>query len=105
VVQGGGIATRERYYSEKYKYKSDDLLSVAYVPGMASGVMWNYYAPRDYTDNTSYVYTFSPRDDFKQALREATVWPKEGSVTVGSYWILLSLTQDGLNYLKENYNK
>ena len=105
VVQGGAPATRERYYHDSFSYASDDLLSVAYVPGMASGVMWNYYAPRDYTDTTSYVYTFSPREDFKQALRSATVWPKEGSVITGSYWILLSLTQDGLNYLKENYNK
>jgi len=105
MVQGGAMATRERYYHDDYRYKSDDLLSVAYVPGMASGVMWNYYAPRDFTDTTSYVYTFSPREDFKQALRNATTWPQEGSVITGSYWILLSLTQDGLNYLKENYGK
>lgn len=103
IVQGGALSTRERYYHDDYRYKSDDLLSVAYVPGMASGVMWNYYAPRDYTDTTSYVYTFNPKADFKQALREATVWPKEGSVITGSYWILLSLTPDGLNYLKTNY--
>ena len=103
VVQGGTLGTRERYYHDDYRYKSDDLLSIAYVPGMASGVMWNYYAPKDYTDTTSYVYTFSPKDDFKQALKEATVWPKEGSVITGSYWILLSLTKDGLDYLKTNY--
>ena len=105
VVQGGGIATRERYYSEKYKYTSDDLLSVAYVPGMASGVMWNYYAPRDYTDTTSYVYTFDPKEDFKKDLREASVWPKEGSVKVGSYWILLSLSKEGLEYLRAGYGR
>lgn len=103
VVQGGTLAFRNKYYHESYQYASDDLLDISYVPGMASGVMWNYYAPKDYTDTTSYVYTFNPQADFKQALTQATVWPKEGSVIVGGYWIMLSLTPEGRAYLRQHY--
>lgn len=103
VVQGGALTFRSKYYHESYQYPSDDLLNISYVPGMASGVMWNYYAPKDYTDTKSYVYTFRAQEDFKRELEKATVWPKEGSIEVGAYWILLSLTREGLEYLKNQY--
>ena len=103
VVQGGSPAFRERYYHDAYQYQSDDLLKVSYVPSMASGVMWNYYAPHDYIDQTSYVYTFTAKDDFKEALRTTDFWPHANSVKVGGYWILLTFNETGLNNLRKRY--
>ncbi|MBP5698372.1 MAG: glucosyltransferase domain-containing protein [Alphaproteobacteria bacterium] len=103
VVQGGGFSLRPRFYHTPYRYSSDDLLSIAYIPGMASGVMWNYYAPHPYADPTSYVYTFHPDETFRQKLTQAKPWPSPESIYVGGYWILLALTTDGLEYLRQNY--
>ena len=103
IVQGGTPYFRPRFYQTKYQKQSDDLLGISYVPGMASGVMWNYYAPHEYADTTSYVYTLKPNAEIKQKLKTAKPWPAKESVSVGGYWILLALTQEGLEYLRKNY--
>ena len=103
IVQSGAPSFRKRFYQDKYNHKSDDLLDVAYVPGMASGVMWDYYGIYEYADKTSYVYTFTPDIEFKQKLAAADVWPKEGSIAVGGYWILLILDKSYLSTLKQQY--
>ena len=102
-MQSGAPSFRKRFYQDKYNHKSDDLLDVAYVPGMASGVMWDYYGIYEYADKTSYVYTFTPDIEFKQKLAAADVWPKEGSIAVGGYWILLILDKSYLSTLKQQY--
>ncbi len=103
IVQGGTPYFRPRFYQTEYKKQSDDLLGISYVPGMASGVMWNYYAPQEYADTTSYVYTFKPDDEIKQKLQTALPWPAQESISVGGYWILLPLTKAGLEELRLKY--
>ena len=103
IVQGGTPLFRPRFYEQKYQKPSDDLLGISYVPGMASGVMWNYYAPLEYADTRSYVYTLQPNAEIIQKLQTAKPWPAKESVHVGSNWILLTITRDGLNYLRQNY--
>lgn len=103
IVQGGTPSFRPRFYHTPYQKESDDLLGISYVPGLASGVMWNYYASYEYADNTSYVYTFRPDEDFKQKLLSAKSWPAAQSIHVGGYWILLPLTNDGLEELRQKY--
>lgn len=103
IVQGGSPEFRSRYYHTAYNHNSDDLLSISYVPGMASGVMWNYYAPTNYADLTSYVYTFRPDARIKDSLRRARPWPDEKSIAVGGYWIFIGLTPSGIDMLKERY--
>lgn len=103
IVQGGSPEFRSKFYHTPYNHISDDLLSISYVPGMASGVMWNYYAKKNYADETSYVYTFRPDEEIKQKLRESKPWPTENSISVGGYWILLPLTNEGLENLRARY--
>ena len=103
IVQGGTPYFRPRFYEQKFQKESDDLLGISYVPGMASGVMWNYYAPLEYADTRSYVYTLKPDTEIKQKLQTAKPWPAKESVYVGGYWILLTLTKDGLDNLRQTY--
>ena len=103
VVQNGAPSFRKKYYQDKYTHTSDDLLDISYVPGMASGVMWDYYGIYEYADKTSYVYTFTPDVEFKQKLAQAKVWPKEGSTAVGGYWIMLILDKNNLKHLQQQY--
>lgn len=103
MVQGGSPAFRERFYHTPYRYKSDDLLSISYVPAMASGVMWDYFSAHDYIDKTAYVYTFQPDYTFIEHLKQAKPWPDITSVAVGSYWILVLLDDSGIANLKQLY--
>lgn len=103
IVQGGTPSFRSRFYSQNYRKQSDDLLNISYVPGLASGVMWNYYAPHEYSDTTSYVYSLKPDTEIKQKLQTAKPWPAAESVSIGGYWILLTLTPDGLEELRRKY--
>lgn len=103
IVQGGMPSFRSKYYHEKYKYHSDDLLDISYVPTMDAGVMWNYYGIREYANNKSYTYSFIPTKDFLEKLREAEVYPKEKSIAVGANWILMIMSEQGLSMLKRNY--
>jgi len=103
IVQGGSPEFRSKFYHTPYNHESDDLLSISYVPAMASGVMWNYYAKKNYADETSYVYTFHADEEIKQKLREIKPWPAEGSINVGGYWILLPLNEEGLDNLRTRY--
>ena len=103
IVQGGSPEFRSKFYHTPYNHDSDDLLSISYVPGMASGVMWNYYAKKNYADETSYVYTFRADEEIKQKLREIKPWPDKSSINVGGYWILLPLTPNGLENLQARY--
>ena len=103
VVQGGSPSFRQRFYHNPYQKESDDLLAISYVPGMASGVMWNYYAPHNYTDKTSYVYNFRPDAEIQNKLINAKPWPHAESIAVGGYWILLPLTPEGLADLRHHY--
>ena len=103
IVQGGSPAFRSRFYHTPYKYESDDLLGISYVPGMASGVMWNYYGLKEYADTTSYVYTFRPDAVFKEKLINTKPWPAKESIAVGGYWIMINLNQSGIDYLRQRY--
>ncbi len=103
IVQGGAPSFRHRFYHTPFNHNSDDLLNISYVPGMASGVMLNYYSKNQYADTTSYVYTFRPDTEIKQKLKQSKPWPHPSSISVGNYWILLPLTEDGLNFLRQKY--
>lgn len=103
IVQGGTAEFRSKFYHTPYNRGSDDLLSISYVPGMASGVMWNYYGTKNYADPTAYVYTFRPDAPFIQHLQIARPWPDKSSVAVGGYWIFLGLTEQGIKDLKSRY--
>lgn len=104
MVQGGAPTFREKYYHTPYTHKSDDLLGISYVPGLAPGVMWNFDAQNEYADKTSYVYTFKPDADAINALSIASPYPSATSVAVGSYWILVVLTPNGLQSLRTTYH-
>lgn len=80
MVQGGSPSFRPRFYHEKYRHKSDDLLSISYTPGMNSGVMWNYYAPQDFAETTSYVYQLRPTLQTAQKIKQVPLWPDKRSV-------------------------
>ena len=103
IVQGGGPSFRERFYHTPYTHPSDDLLSISYIPGMNSGVMFNYYTYPEFADKTSYVYTFREDIEAKKFLQTAKPWPSENSTMVGNYWIMLILDNQSLNILKQNY--
>ena len=103
IVQAGSPSFRQKYEHTPYNRSSDDLLDISYTPGLNSGVMWNYYAPTPYADETSYVYTFTPTPEFKQQLAKAAPYPKENSVAVGPYWLLLTLTPQSLQNLRTRY--
>jgi len=103
IVQGGSPSFREKFYQTNYQYNSDDLLSISYVPGLAPGVMWNYYGIYEYADTTSYEYTFKPDDAFKKALEQAKPYPAKESTAIGGYWIMVTLTSDGIERLRKKY--
>ena len=103
IVQAGSPSFRQKYEHTPYNRSSDDLLDISYTPGLNSGVMWNYYALTPYADETSYVYTFTPTPEFKQQLAKAAPYPKENSVAVGPYWLLLTLTPQSLQNLRTRY--
>ena len=103
IIQAGSPAFRNRFYHTPYKINSDDLLSISYVPGMNSGVMFNYYSDPEYADTTSYVYTFIPDDTAKQFINNAKIWPSTQSTMVGNYWIMLILDKYSLESLKYRY--
>ncbi len=103
MIQGGSPSYRHKFYHETYKHKSDDLLSVSYVPGMNSGVMWNYYGQTNFATTTSYIYITPKSPQLSHALERATVWPKENSVIVLPNQIITVLSNDGLNTLHQQY--
>lgn len=103
MIQGGSPSLRHKYYHTPYKYNSDDLLSISYVPGMNSGVMWNYYGQSNFAATTSYIYIIPQNQYLSQALKKAQVWPKENSVMVLPNQILTIMSEDGLHSLKSEY--
>lgn len=82
MIQGGIASFRPRFYHTPYDIKSDDLLSISYVPGLNSGVMWNYYAPKDFADTTSYVYTLKPDMPTAAQIRQSAGWPHQNSTAI-----------------------
>lgn len=103
IVQAGSPSFRRKYYHTAHKYESDDLLNISYTPGLNAGVMWNYLAPQNYADTTSYVYTFQPDTAAIEAIKAAAPYPAANSTAVGSYWILTILTAESLQDLKQSY--
>ena len=103
VIQGASPSLRNRFYHTPYTHQSDDLLSISYIPGMNSGVMFNYYTYPEFADKRSFVYTFSPDQEAKEFLQQATPWPSLNSIKVGNYWIMIILDKSSLNYLRHNY--
>ncbi len=91
VIQAGSPAFRHKFYQESFRFGSDDLLGVSYVPGMNGGVMINYYAPYEYADETSHVYSFAPTEEFYTATANAPAYPKDGSIRLGRNWIYFNL--------------
>lgn len=104
MVQDTSPAFRPRFYPTFYKHKSDDLLNISYVPGLNSGVMWNYKAIKEYAGETSYVYIFQPDTEAINFLQTASPWPAENSVAVGNNWIMTILSSQGLERLRHNYH-
>ncbi len=110
MVQGGSPAFRPRFYHGAYRYPSDDLLDISYVPGMNPSVMWNYYGVSEYGDPEAYVYTFRPVASDAETIKNAKPWPAPQSTAVISAgpspqnWILLVLTPDGHEGLKNTYH-
>ncbi len=82
MIQGGIASFRPRFYHTPYDIKSDDLLSISYVPGLNPGVMWNYYAPKDFADTTSYVYTLKPDAPTAAQIRQSAGWPHQNSTAI-----------------------
>ena len=103
IVQGGSHSLRDRFYHTPYQINSEDLLDISYVPAMNSSVTINYHKPLEYADPTAYVYTFTPNQTAKDFIQQASPWPSKNSVSIGEYWIMLVLNQQGLNYLKSKY--
>jgi hypothetical protein len=103
IVQGGSHSLRDRFYHTPYKINSEDLLDISYVPAMNSSVTINYHKPFEYADPTAYVYTFTPNQTAKDFIQQASPWPNKNSISIGEYWIMLVLNQQGLNYLKSKY--
>ncbi|MBR2273265.1 MAG: hypothetical protein IJ864_00290 [Alphaproteobacteria bacterium] len=103
IIQGGTFPFREHFYHDNYRHPSEDLLAISYVPGMASGVMWNYYGITDYAHTTPYAYFLNPDPLLQQAIHNITAWPKANSIQVGPSWILLPLTTDGITELQRHY--
>lgn len=125
MIQGGVTSFRPRFYHEAYDIKSDDLLSISYVPTLNSGVMWNYYAPQDFADMTSYVYTLKPDETVVSQIRKANGWPhpdstsisilawqqyllEENEATIPTHtshqqWIMLLVDEEGAQSLRRNY--
>lgn len=103
IVQGGTFPFRKHFYHDSYRYPSDDLLAISYVPGMASGVMWNYYGITEYAHATSYTSFLNSEPQLQQAIHNVTAWPHANSIQVGPSWILLPLTADGIAELQQHY--
>ena len=103
IIQGGDFSLRSKYYHTPYKHKSDDLLSISFVPGLNPGVMWNYYGQANFAATTSYVYIIPQNQYLSQALEKAQVWPKENSVMVLPNQILTIISEDSLSALKSQY--
>lgn len=104
IIQGGAPSLRHKYYQETYKYPSDDLLSTSYVPGMNSGIMWNYYAPQEYANNRSYFYNIQNSNEIQKIIAHAQPYPHKDSVIVQNNNIYLFLTPNGINSLKSLYH-
>lgn len=103
MIQGGYPSLRYKYYNTPYQYNSDDLLSISFVPGMNTGVMWNYYGQAPFASTTSYVYTTPKTPQLSEAITKAQAWPKENSVIVLYNQIITIMTNDSLNYLHKQY--
>lgn len=104
MVQDTSPAFRRRFYHTTYTHESDDLLNISYVPGLNSGVMWNYKAIKEYAGETAYVYIFRPDAEALNFLQTARPWPAENSVAVGNNWIMTILSPHGLERLRHNYH-
>ncbi len=125
MIQGGIPSYRPRYYHENYEISSADLLDISYVPTQNSGVMWNYYAPKDFAETISYAYTLLPDSATIEQIRKAQNWPHKNSTAISilpwqqyllektpqtippvishQHWIMLLLTEDGAQSLRRNY--
>lgn len=125
MVQGGMTSYRPRFYHETYDIKSDDLLNISYVPTLNSGVMWNYYAPKDFAIPTSYQYILQPDESTVNQIKQAQNWPHKNSTiisvmpwqqyllspsenkipvtTAQQPWIMLLSTENGAESLRRNY--
>ena len=104
IIQAGSPSFRNKYYHSTYSHPSDDLLNISFVPGLNSGIMWNYFAQYEYASTTSYVYEFIPDPTFIEFIKNANVWPSENSTYVGYYWIATILSKASLDALKINYS-
>lgn len=125
MVQGGVTSYRPRFYHETYDIKSDDLLNISYVPTLNPGVMWNYYAPKDFAIPTSYQYILQPDEATINQIKQAQNWPHKNSTiisvmpwqqyllptsekdipatTAHQPWIMLLSTENGAESLRRNY--
>lgn len=125
MVQGGVTSYRPRFYHETYDIKSDDLLNISYVPTLNPGVMWNYYAPKDFAIPTSYQYILQPDEATINQIKQAQNWPHKNSTIISvmpwqqyllstsekdipattAYqpWIMLLSTENGAESLRRNY--
>lgn len=125
MVQGGVTSYRPRFYHETYDIKSDDLLNISYVPTLNPGVMWNYYAPKDFAIPTSYQYILQPDEATINQIKQAQNWPHKNSTlisvmpwqqyllptsekdipatTAQQPWIMLLSTENGAESLRRNY--
>ena len=103
MIQAGSPSFRSKYYETPYSHNSDDLLSISYVPGMNSGVMWNYFAQYEYANTTSYVYNFIPDNNFINFIKTANIWPAENSTYVSPSWIATILDEKNLKELQNRY--
>lgn len=125
MIQGGIPSYRPRYYHENYEISSADLLDISYVPTQNSGVMWNYYAPKEFAETISYAYTLLPDGATIEQIRSSQNWPHKNSAAISilpwqqyqleetpqtlptiishQHWIMLLLTEDGAQSLRRNY--
>lgn len=125
MVQGGVTSYRPRFYHETYDIKSDDLLNISYVPTLNPGVMWNYYALKDFAIPTSYQYILQPDEATINQIKQAQNWPHKNSTiisvmpwqqyllstseknipatTAQQPWIMLLSTENGAESLRRNY--
>jgi len=100
LLQIGTLSLRENFYKKvNGEETSLDLLTTAFTPQFMSRIVYNFYYPEDiFVDNVS-VEALSPRG--KEYLREAKVWPSLGSIFIDGDIIILVLTEEGLNKVKE----
>ena len=105
MIQAGSPSYRSKYYHTPYLHPSEDLLDISYIPGMNSGVMWNYFSQYEYANTTSYVYNFIPDNNFINFIKNAKPWPSINSTAVGYSWISTILDENSLETLKKRYIK